>query len=1571
MSTLIQTAKGLKPVDTNKIMDSLIFASQGLTRVDIFKVYQATVASLHNGITTDEINTLTTKSASVYISEHYEYSYLASRLMLQKLYKEVFGESMYEYADFYSTRYVAHFEQYLETGFGFGLLNPRLKEFDLEIIKNAIKPERDLLFKEAGMARVYKQYCLKTNVDPQKVFELPQFWLMRVAMGLAINETDKEQKAIEFYEMLSTQQLLSSTPTLLNSGRVRNQNSSCFLLTVQDDLENIYKTYSDIALLSKYAGGIGVDFTNIRATGSMIRGTNGKSLGLIPFIKVLDSSAAAVNQCFDPATMIFTNTGIKSIIQITPKDKVLGISGEYRQVLEKMVYDNDDKPMIKITVKSSLESIKVTDQHPFFAITDIPMGQSIERTFAQINNGKQPDWVPCGQLKVGDYVAQVIPTLVQTATNIGQDEARLYGILLGDGSFDGDEWVIVGHPNKKSMSFVTQYLTQKNINFNSSLRNDNCQVTRFSAGTGATQNATTGQFEKRQNLSIPFTIDDIYTTIQDKKIKQISPRLMHLPKDQVLAMIQGLIWTDGTITVQSETREHAEVSFSNASKELAMGLMYQLNRLEICGTGTHRTRQFDHTGTRADGTKAVFDGQSTEYIVRVPLVEDIANLFDLRPISKYSWFKYDGKLFSRITDIEAISTTQNKSKTICDLLVQTDESYMTSCLLAHNGGVRKGAVAAYLEVWHRDIFDFIATKYVSIDENRRCPNIHTVSWIPDLFMKRLIEGNDQWTLFSPADVPDLHSSFGKDFEAKYIAYENNPATPKETTSLRKLWEEMLTSLLGKGFGHPWITFKDPSNVMNPQKHVGVVNNSNLCCITSDQRVVTDRGMLTVGELYKLGGQNKIIGLDGINDASQMLLPRPNAPIVQINTKQGYTHKVTPDHKVWVKDIGWVEAQDLKEGDKLLIQQQEGLFGSDHNPDLAYIMGLVAGDGTFSEHSVCIDLWEKEFDKISVIEQKVAQLLAQSSVDYNTTSTSTPTFSISEKHSRARLMSAPLGRILEEHNFNKNTKLSIPQLIWKGDKQTVSSYLQGIYQADATITSGGEVTTIAFASINLQLIRDIQIIWANFGVKTSINKMRDIESHPMPDGKGGNAMYTSQPLYRLLITSIKGCQIAESIIKLTESRNSESVNKFKANIQKEGYVQKMYASFTNLTDLPNEDAYCLTVDSDTHAWTVNGMITKNTEILLPTSQDETAVCNLASINIANFILPKPVSSGYDHPSINSITDSLDWTKLERTIRTAIRMLDNVIDINFYTTNEAKNANTRHRPVGLGLMGLQTLLQKLNLPFEGQESLELNDWLFEYINYIALDESSNLATEKGQYSTFQGSDWSKGIFPIDNFARSITERGIPTSTPLDNPRMMNWDILKQKVMNAGLRNSQVMAIAPTRTISYIAGVSPSVEPWDNNIFTEVGMTGKYTMINEELVDALENAGLWNDSVINQIRNANGSVQNIEIIPLEIRNNFKTAWEIHPKWLIGANARRQKWIDMGISFNQWINTTNGKDAERMYIECWKAGLKTTYYLHSRSGSQASKVGVETVQDKDVMKILPSGAVCDMTDPECEACQ
>lgn len=1166
------------PLDQDRLRAVVLEACLGLAYVDANLIVDDCLKNLFDGIPEADVNRALVMSSRTLVEKEPNYSYVTARLLLDHLRQEALNflnfpaktATAAEMSGFYA-RYLP---LYLEAGIKHELLNPKLREYDLEILGAALKPERDFQFTYLGLQTLYDRYFLHWD---EVRFELPQAFFMRVAMGLALNEEHKEQRAIEFYNLLSSFDFMSSTPTLFNSGSLRSQLSSCFLTTVPDDLEGIYGAIKDNAMLQKWAGGIGNDWTNVRGMGSLIKGTNGKSQGVVPFLKVANDTLVAVNQ----------------------------------------------------------------------------------------------------------------------------------------------------------------------------------------------------------------------------------------------------------------------------------------------------------------------------------------------------------------------------------------------------GGRRRGSGCAYLESWHIDIEEFLELRKNTGDERRRTHDMNTANWIPDLFMQRVHE-NSHWTLFSPNETPDLHDLYGEAFRTAYESYEQLAETGKlrvwKRVAAVELWRKMLSMLFETG--HPWITFKDVCNLRSPQQHVGVVHSSNLCCIAADQRVVTDRGLLTIGELYALGGKNQVVGLDGVYNASEMLLPRPNAPMVRIETREGYTHKVTPDHKVWVKDKGWVEAQFLELGDKLLTQQLEGLWGKKHNPKLGYVMGLIAGDGTFDKEKgkVYIDVWAQDFCYLEPIQQTVHYLLEGNTV-LRTTSTNTPAFAINDKLHRARLSSAPLFRLLNQNGFTPENKLEVPAFVWQSDRETVAAYLRGIYQADGNVVSSGEVTTLALASTSLKLIQELQILWANFGVKSSINQMRDHELKPMPDGKGGKKEYWSKPLYRLLITSIKGCQIAESITQLASNKTSAAAKQYLNNLQKDGYSQKLYATFTGLTELPNEDAYCLMVESETHAWTVNGLITKNTEITLNTKaypdpiknqqEGEIAVCNLASINLANHIQD----------------GKLDIEKLQRTIRTGMRMLDNVVELNYYAVPQSRNANLQHRPVGMGIMGFQDALYQLQIPYASQAAVDFADQSMEVVSYYAIHASTELAAERGRYKSFEGSLWSKGILPVDSI-RFVAQARPSQYLQIDTRSTLDWDSLRQRVMQIGMRNSNCMAIAPTATISNIVGVSQSIEPTYQNLFVKSNLSGEFTVINPYLINELRQRGLWDEAMVNDLKYFDGSLRYIERIPQDLQDLYATAFEIDPTWLIEAAARRQKWIDQSQSLNLYMLEPSGRKLDSLYKLAWLRGLKTTYYLRSMGATHVEK---STIRDRKLNAVSnePAPQVCSIDNPDCESCQ
>lgn len=390
----------------------------------------------------------------------------------------------------------------------------------------------------------------------------------------------------------------------------------------------------------------------------------------------------------------------------------------------------------------------------------------------------------------------------------------------------------------------------------------------------------------------------------------------------------------------------------------------------------------------------------------------------------------------------------------------------------------------------------------------------------------------------------------------------------------------------------------------------------------------------------------------------------------------------------------------------------------------------------------------------------------------------------------------------------------------------------------------------------------------------------------------------------------------------------------------------------------------------------------TEITLNTSREETAVCNIGSVNLSQFV---------QNGKINE-------TLLERTVATAMRMLDNVIDITFYPTKEGQAANFRHRPVGIGMMGLQDALYKLDVAFQSDQGLAYSDHFTEAISYYAIIGSSLLAKERGVYSSYKGSKWDRGIFPVDTLDLLEKERGLPIER--FGVASKDWSVARQLVKKYGMRNSNTMAIAPTATISNITGCFPCIEPIYKNLYVKSNSSGDFTIVNSFLLEDLKKAGLWNESMRDQLKYYDGSLQAISGLSQQIKDKYKTAFEIDPMWMIKMTASRGKWIDQSQSHNVFLQGTSGKLLNDIYIYAWRCGVKTMYYLRSMGASQVEKstldaekygftqmrsYGKSQSEDGIVAANIASEASvnqfgdidmvnkqsCSIENPECDSCQ
>jgi ribonucleoside-diphosphate reductase alpha chain len=386
----------------------------------------------------------------------------------------------------------------------------------------------------------------------------------------------------------------------------------------------------------------------------------------------------------------------------------------------------------------------------------------------------------------------------------------------------------------------------------------------------------------------------------------------------------------------------------------------------------------------------------------------------------------------------------------------------------------------------------------------------------------------------------------------------------------------------------------------------------------------------------------------------------------------------------------------------------------------------------------------------------------------------------------------------------------------------------------------------------------------------------------------------------------------------------------------------------------------------------------TEITLNTSREEVAVCNLGSVNLAQHV----------------IDGELDMKKLKKTVRTAVRMLDNVIDINYYSVGQARTSNMRHRPIGLGIMGFQDALYRLRVPYSSDAAVAFADKSMEAISYFAIDASSKLAKERGNYPSFSGSLWSRGVLPLDSLKLLRQERG-DEYLDVDTSATLDWEKLRSKVQINGMRNSNVMAIAPTATIANITGVSQSIEPTYQNLYVKSNLSGEFTVVNPFMVHDLKRLGLWDKVMVNDLKYFDGSLASIDRVPQELKQLYATAFEVEPRWLVDAASRRQKWIDQAQSLNLYIAGASGKKLDVTYRMAWLRGLKTTYYLRALGATSAEKSTIEgsrlnavaaptgpaatgapaaSTAPRDDLASAEAAEVplaCAIDDPDCEACQ
>jgi len=832
----------------------------------------------------------------------------------------------------------------------------------------------------------------------------------------------------------------------------------------------------------------------------------------------------------------------------------------------------------------------------------------------------------------------------------------------------------------------------------------------------------------------------------------------------------------------------------------------------------------------------------------------------------------------------------------------------------NQGGKRNGSFAIYLEPWHADIEEFLRLKLNQGAEEDRARDLFYGLWIPDLFMKRM-EANENWSLMCPAECPGLADCWGDAFETLYTKYENEGKARKSIPA-QKLWQMILDAQIQTGT--PYLCYKDAANSKSNQQHLGTIKSSNLC-VAPETLVLTDKGYFPIKEL-----SGKTVNVWNGEKWSETVVKHTGSKqkLITVNFSNGATLTCTPYHKFLIhenyedsrsiKDSLRVDAQDLKTGMKLKKFVAPVVDNINDNFTYPYTHGFFCGDGTYSENSAICSLYGEKKKLVPYLEIRSMSGIEDASGRLNTT--------------------LPMDLL---------PKFTVPL---KSSINTKLRWFEGLCDADGTISRNGTNESIQISSINFGFLDEIRMMLLAMGVHSKVTKAFDARITLLPDGRGGQKLYDCKPLWRLLVSS-------NGLYKLGNLGFSPKRLTFVQRLP-----QRCAEQFVKVEEIVNieryDDTYCF-YEPLNNAGVFNGILTGNcTEIMEFTSPEETAVCNLGSIALPKFVeyMSKydSVTQRYtsqDGVSVYSIEPIpfFNFSKLREYTRILARNLDIVIDKNYYPTPETRTSNMNHRPIGIGVQGLADVFAKMRLPWTSPDAKKLNREIFENIYFAAVEASVNRSIEVGftqsyhhiepqPHPSFDGSPMAKGKFQFDLW----------NDEPMETP-YLEWNNLQKRAVD-GVRNSLLVAPMPTASTSQILGNNECFEPFTSNLYTRRVLAGDFVVVNKYLVEDLVKLGLWNSDIRTDIMANNGSIQTIKQIPEEIRELYKTAWEIPQKTLITMARDRAPFICQSQSLNLFLAEPTYAKISSMHVYAWKQGLKTgCYYLRTKAVASAQKFTIE----------------------------
>lgn len=774
----------------HQFITNMVHMEPKLYSIDVPKVVKKLQTGLSDNMSADEMLSYTSDFCAGMGTESYDYSLLAGRISTISLYNQTpstFSEAMNKIKHLLDDDFLKKVND--------------SNDYDAHIIDN-----NDFQYDILGIKTLMRSYLLKDN---NQFIERPQYMLMRVAIFLC----DEPDEIIETYQLMSNGMYTHASPTLFHAGMKQHQLASCFLMTLKDDsIEGIYESLKDTALISKSAGGIGISVSNIRAKGAPINGTNGTSNGLVPMLRVFNNTARYCDQCVVPNTIIYTTNGPCEIQYLANGDSI--IHADKDEPISNVLEHAYNGPMLTIKTLHSVEPLKITPEHPLFALKDLGIGYNYKKTKAAIEAGVNvPEWIDAKDIRARDFVGFPIPNYQKDQLDISSDDCYFYGLLLGDGTLMQDKSYgkITIHTVAKAYikEWLVQYFHSKCIQYNVDVEGNTTRV-RWNKST-----------------LLPIKYGDVYDRSKEKHVHH---KWLHLPLDKCKYILKGLIDTDGS--------KGKELMFDSTSRNLIESVRYICLRMGVLTSGYTRDRRGQ---SHITSTGKMITNKKISYVLRIPKVEQICDLVGITQGSFTKYFQHDNILYTRVQSIDH----QEYDGTLYDLQMSQDHSYITHNGLIHNGGgKRKGSFAIFIEPWHADIFDVLSLKLNHGLEEERARDLFYSLFIPDLFME-CVKKDEDWYLFCPHDVPQLQEAYGESFNRIYtLAVKTNQY--KRKVKARELWSKIIATQIETGT--PYLVYKDACNVKSNQRHLGTIKSSNLCAEIVEYSAPDETAVCTLASL---------------------------------------------------------------------------------------------------------------------------------------------------------------------------------------------------------------------------------------------------------------------------------------------------------------------------------------------------------------------------------------------------------------------------------------------------------------------------------------------------------------------------------------------------------------------------------------------------------------------------------------------------------------------------------------------------------------------------------------------------